>query len=126
MADFRQEVQAVLRAIEAALERGADANEITDLLYDEDVVVVGEGWPSAKRGRLAMIPELAALMKEWGSPPRLIFSLVEPVMHSSVIAITLVEVKVVASGERYRIVYGWKQTTRGWRAKLEMFQGGTV
>ncbi len=130
MSDARAEFAAVLRAAADALRAGATPAQFAELLYVPEVVVVGEGWPAAIRGLPQFMPSLTELLEGWGPLPDLHFTVHEPVLASAASATTIADVSVAppragAASERYRIVYGWCRTTRGWRVALEMFQTGS-
>jgi len=129
MSDAKAEIARVFRTVADALRRGADAGEVGDLLYLPELVVVGEGWPHAIRGFAAFKPDLAALLESWGPNPDLTFSIVDPVIGGGDSATTLADVYVAPKrpsdpGERYRVMYAWVRTARGWRVALEMYQVG--
>jgi hypothetical protein len=128
--DMKNEIATVLRTAADALRRGADATELGALLYLSELVVVGEGWPSAIRGFNAFKPDLAALLESWGPNPDLSFSIVDPVIGGRESATTLVDVFVAPkratdSGERYRVMYAWIRTEHGWRVAIEMYMVGS-
>jgi hypothetical protein len=130
MSDTKNEIATVLRAAADALRRGADATELGALLYLPELVVVGEGWPRAIRGFTAFKPDLAALLEGWGPNPDLSFSIVDPVIGGRQSATTLVDVfvapkKAADPGERYRVMYAWIHTERGWRVAIEMYMVGS-
>jgi hypothetical protein len=130
MSDTKNEIATVLRAAADALRRGADATELGALLYLPELVVVGEGWPRAIRGFTAFEPDLAALLEGWGPNPDLSFSIVDPVIGGRQSATTLVDVfvapkKAADPGERYRVMYAWIRTERGWRVAIEMYMVGS-
>jgi len=129
MLTVRKQLESVMRVAEAALSRGADAAGFAELLYDEDVVVVGEGWPAATRGLLAAIPKVDETLKYWGDRPRLRLTIVDPIVTEGSVATTFVDVKVAPSKpggaqHQYRALYGWKRGARGWRVVLEMYDEG--
>jgi hypothetical protein len=130
MSDTKSEIGGVLRTAADALRRGADATELGALLYVPDLVVVGEGWPRALRGFAAFKPDLAALLESWGPNPDLTFSIVDPVIAGRESATTMVDVYVAPKteadpGERYRVIYAWIRTERGWRVAVEMYMVGS-
>ncbi len=130
MSDTKSEIAAVFRTAADALRGGADATELGALLYTPGLVVVGEGWVRAIRGFDAFKPDLAALLEGWGPNPDLTFSIVDPVIGGGESATTLVDVfvapkKAADPGERYRVMYGWARTERGWRVALEMYMVGS-
>ncbi len=130
MTDTKTEIADVLRTAADALRRGADATELGALLYVPELVVVGEGWPRALRGFAAFKPDLAALLESWGPNPDLAFSIVDPVIGGRESATTIVDVfvapkKAADPGERYRCMYAWVRTGRGWRVAVEMYMVGS-
>jgi ketosteroid isomerase-like protein len=129
MRTVKRQLEAVMRMAGASLLEGADAVKFAELLYDEDVIVVGEGWPAATRGILEAIPKVDETLKYWGDRPRLSFTIVGPIVTEGSVATTFVDVKVASSepaGARYqyRALYGWKRGIRGWRVALEMYDEG--
>jgi hypothetical protein len=130
MSDTKTEIAGVFRTAADALRRGADATELGALLYLPELVVVGEGWPRAIRGFAAFKPDLAALLESWGPNPDLTFSILDPVIGGGDSATTLVDVfvapkKAADPGERYRVIYAWIRTERGWRVAVEMYMVGS-
>ena len=130
MSNTKSEIAAVFHTAADALRRGADATELGSLLYTPGLVVVGEGWERAIRGFDAFRPDLQALLEGWGPNPDLTFNIVDPVIGGGESATTFVDVfvaskKVADPGERYRVMYGWARTERGWRVALEMYMVGS-
>jgi len=125
-----QELESVLRSAEVAVHRGTDAEEFGRLLYDDDVVVIGEGWTAATRGLPALLPIVATVLKEWGPSPTLKFTLVDPIVTSATVATAFIDVSVTPSnpsepGQQYRALYSWTRGVKGWRVILEMFGSGS-
>jgi hypothetical protein len=131
MTHIREEIDVSLSAAAAALARSGDTEEFWSLLYDEQTIVLGEGWPSAIRGLSSVKPELAKINKLWGARPRLTFTLLEPAVFGESTAASFTEVSCIpdwpaAAEIRYRVLYAWKRTNRGWRVVLEWFSEGSV
>jgi ketosteroid isomerase-like protein len=131
MPDVRQELGAMLRAVEQAVARGAGAEEVASLLYEEDAVVLSEGAPGAIRGLEAFKPHLAEVLKGWGGRPRIKFTPLEPILTGDTVATCFLNVscrpsRPAAVEEHYRLVYSWRKGARGWRVVLEMFSAGTL
>jgi ketosteroid isomerase-like protein len=131
MKDIREEISASLGAAAAALARGASTEEFASLLYAEEIIVLGEGWPSAIRGLGAFMPQLAIINDGWGKRPRLTFTLVEPAVLGESTAASFTEVRCRpdlpdAADILYRVLYAWKRTERGWRVVLEWYSEGSV
>ena len=129
MTNIREELDAVFRDVSAAFARGLGAAAVAERLYVDPVVVVGEGNPAAARGLAQFLPQLADLIEGWGFSPTLTFTLVDPILAAESVATTFVAVEVAPPGvgavvERYRVLYGWTRTSRGWRVALEMFDAG--
>jgi ketosteroid isomerase-like protein len=131
MKDIREEISASLRAAAAALARGADTEEFAGLLYAEEIIVLGEGWPTAIRGLSSFMPQLSIINQGWGKRPRLTFRLVEPAVVGESAAASFTEVTCRpdlpgAEDILYRVLYVWKRTERGWRVVLEWYSEGSV
>jgi ketosteroid isomerase-like protein len=131
MTDVKRQLESVIQVAEAALASGADVAEFVDLLYDDGVVVVGDGWPVAIHGVQALLPKLEGMFKEWGSRPKMRLMLLDPILTEGSVATAFVDARVTPSGpgaaeERYRVLYAWKHGARGWRVALEMFAEGAI
>jgi hypothetical protein len=128
--DIKSELKWVLRQAADALRAGASASEFSHLLYASDVLVVGEGWPRAIRGVEAFLPDLKALLHDWGPNPDLTFAIVDPVIEGGEVATTCIDVRVAprkpdAAAEHYRVMYAWRRTAIGWRVAAEMYTAGS-
>jgi len=129
MSNIKSELSLVLRQAGDALRAGASASEFSQLLYAPDVLVAGEGWPRAIRGVEAFLPDLEALIRDWGPNPDLTFAIVDPVFAGGEVATTCVDVGVApkkpdATAEHYRVMYAWRRTAVGWRVAAEMYTAG--
>jgi len=128
--DIEAELKAVLRETEVALARGASAEEILDMLYHDDVFVVGEGVERATRGRIDFASELEGLLEFWGGAPKCSYEMEGPILHSGSVAVTFVNFVCAGEGQRedsvYRALYGWAETDLGWRIQLEMYGEGAL
>jgi hypothetical protein len=128
--DIKSELALVLRQAADALRAGASAPVFSQLLYASDILVVGEGWPRAIRGVEAFLPDLEALLHDWGPNPDLTFAIVDPVIQGGEVATTCVDVRVApkkpgVAAEHYRVMYAWRRTTVGWRVAAEMYTVGS-
>ncbi len=130
MSDIKSELILVLRQAADALRAGASASDFSQLLYVSDILVVGEGWPRAIRGVEAFLPDLEALLRDWGPNPDLTFAIVDPVIVGGEVATTCVDVSVApkkpgVAAEHYRVMYAWRRTAVGWRVAAEMYTVGS-
>jgi ketosteroid isomerase-like protein len=130
MSETKAELARLLKHAADALRAGGTAGEFSQLLYAPDLLVVGEGWPKAIRGRVEFLPDLTALIEGWGPNADLTFSILDPVFEGGEVATTFVDVyvaptKPTATAEYYRVVYAWKRTPGGWRVGGEMYTVGT-
>lgn len=131
MTDVRQELRAVLTAVEMAVGRGASATEIATLLYDESAIIVAEGAPSATCGVAAAIPEMQSVLDEWGPHPRMAMRIADPILAAESTATTFLDVECQpnipgAQTVRYRLLSGWRKGRSGWRIVLEMYTSGAL
>jgi hypothetical protein len=130
VSDIKSELSLVLRQAADALRAGASASDFSQLLYVSDILVVGEGWPRAIRGVEAFLPDLEALLRDWGPNPDLTFAIVDPVIAGGEVATTCVDVSVApkkpgVAAEHYRVMYAWRRTAVGWRVAAEMYTVGS-
>jgi ketosteroid isomerase-like protein len=129
--DVRKELETVLKALESAVARNADAAEIGRIFYDDQVVVVSEGMKAATRGFSAWLPGLQEYLDDWGAGTRLNFKLVDPVLASESVASGFLDVtcqpgKPGAVVRYYRVLTSWRKGERGWRVAFEMISNGSM
>jgi hypothetical protein len=128
---IRDELETKLAVLSAAFARGADARAIGDLMYEEDVVVIGEGDHSATRGLTAFMPTLAAHLEEWGGKPNVTFKLIDPILTEGNVASAFLDITLIPSiagalTQHYRSMFGWRRSAKGWRVALEMYAAGVT
>lgn len=131
MSTALQDIRGVLASVKEAFGRGATAKEIVDLLYDQDLMLIGEGFPAASSGLKECLPLFEAAFQEWGPRPKLEMRISEPIQEADELAVTVVGVTCypdVAGAEpvRYRMMAAWKPTSRGWRVVVETFTYGVL
>lgn len=132
---IRHQVAAAVDEIQAAVQGGKSAAQVAELLYTNDIIIVGEGGAPASRGKHAA---LAAMEAHWASlgPGGV-----------RLCKLALADDPGVASAETYasffvlhcdpvspsagqipdvRGIYVWKKTPRGWRVALEQWGMGKL
>jgi ketosteroid isomerase-like protein len=129
--EVASELIRVLRSVEAGLFRRAPAAEIAEIMYNPEVVVVGEGAPAASFGRDAFMPVLAGIIDSWGSRPKLRFEICEGAHYAPDFAATFVDVTVErletpGEPERFRCLMVWRKAAGRWRISCESFSLGTM
>jgi ketosteroid isomerase-like protein len=129
--DAKLQIDAVFRQVETAVARGTSADEIIDLLYHPDAVLVAEGTATAIRGVAAFKPQLEEILKGWGAGAKIRFSVADPVIEVESLAMTYFNAvcepaKAGSAIERYRVLSGWRRTSRGWRVAFEMYAVGSL
>jgi ketosteroid isomerase-like protein len=128
--DIRLDLEAVLRAFEASAARGAEFRELANLLYDDEVILVGE--EGAIRGLKAFLPKFETIVADWGGAgTQLQLSLKDPILTSDSLAVCFMQAmcrpaKPGAPVEQYRVLTAWKRSNRGWRLAMEMYTNGTL
>ncbi len=126
-----QEIRAVLDSIEAGYSRGAVPNQLMPLFYDDEIVAVGEGDPSAVRGLQELMPRAASISAELGPRPRVEFVVDMPLFATESVAIAMINATIMpdrpdAELLRYRMMTAWRPGKRGWRIFREMFTLGSL
>lgn len=126
-AQILKEISELLNEVGRLLATGAGADEIYDLMYEEDALVVGDGDLIGMRGRAALVPALEALINGAFSPrPQCRYVLHEPAVLDGNAATTLVEFQVRPDEGRgelqiHRALYGWARTDGKWRVRVETY-----
>lgn len=127
-----EEITALLQDIEERLAAGAQADEVLPALYDENLIVVGDGDETASRGLASFRAALDELLSvAWAPRPQCRYVLRHPLVLDQNAATTLVEFQVRPNEGRgemqvYRAMYGWLRTPKGWRIQIEMYGTGRV
>lgn len=127
-----EEITALLQDIEQRLAAGAQADEILPALYDDNLIVVGDGDAQASRGLASFRDALHELLSvAWAPRPQCRYVLRHPLVLDRNAATTLVEFQVRPDEGRgdlqvYRALYGWVRTAHGWRIQIEMYGVGPV
>lgn len=126
-------VQAALDAFQAAVRSGKSAAQAAELLYTDDVIIVGEGGEPPSRGRPAAVAEMDAHWSSLGSDGvkrcNLVLSPDSAVSSADTYAsfFDLHCDPVSPSSEPIpdiRGIYVWKKTAQGWRVTLEQWGVG--
>ena len=131
----RHQVEAAVNEIQAAVAGGQSAAKVAELLYTNDIIIVGEGGLPAARGKQAA---LAAMEAHWASLGP------DGVKRCK---LALAKDPGVASAETYasffvlhcdpmspsaeqipdvRGIYVWQKTPQGWRVALEQWGIGKL
>lgn len=123
-ADAKAGVEATISKTNALVAKGASAKEVADVLYDEDLTIIGEGEKS-------LYPNLKSFMKPlegYLTNPTCRLQMVDKLRHSGNLAVAWVHEHCDAHGieaaEDYRIIYVFRKSAKGWRATMEMFGVG--
>ena len=132
---IRQEIEAAVDVIQAAVESGKSAATVAELLYTEDVVIVGEGGGPAVRGKQAALEEMEA---HWaslgpGGVQRCKLALADDpgVASAETYASFFVlhckpNPPVVEEHGDVRGIYVWKKLPQGWRVAIEQWGVGKL
>lgn len=125
------EIQQTLQATSDAIAAGASAAEVSQLLYDDRALIVGEGLDAAMSGRDATVSLLTEVLADWGDRASVVYTIRRPVIATNGSATMLVQVDVTrrdaqSSRVTYRVMYGFERGPRGWRVVLEMYGNGLV
>jgi ketosteroid isomerase-like protein len=124
-AGARAGVQATLTRVNELFAKGGSAQEVADVLYEDDLTVTGEGEKSLYPNLKSFMQPLAGYLTN----PTCKLSLVDKIRHSGNLAVAWVHEHCDAHGaekaEDYRIMYVFRKSSKGWRATMELFVSGT-
>ncbi|MCK2086800.1 nuclear transport factor 2 family protein [Thauera aromatica] len=126
-ADFDAALAERYRAVEAAIEARDGARWFREL-YDDDIVLTGEGSPAAVRGRAALMPVIAEIVRTTRSctltpdPAR---------GQSGALGYSFVTYDCApddASAPRYQVraLFVWARKAPGWRVVAETYLMGRM
>jgi hypothetical protein len=119
--DVEQDIRAVLDALERAYFDGTDPCTILGLMYEDDVIVVGEGDVSATRGIQGLEEQARAISASAGPHPQVSFTIVSPILACADAAMTMIGVVICRTQVRCTAGYspdGGRARTAGesvWR-----------
>ena len=127
--DAESGIRAVLDSLERAYFEGVDAGAILDLMYEGDVIVVGDGDVSATRGRPALEHKARSMSAAMGAHPKVTFTITAPIQACGDTAVTMIGAVLHpdvpdAQALHSRILAGWRKGPSGWRICLEMYADG--
>ena len=124
-ADAEAGVAATISKTNELVARGASAKEMADVLYEQDLTIIGEGEKS-------LYPNLKSFMKPLAgflTNPTCRLEVVNKIRHSGNLAVAWVHEHCDAHAAEpvtdYRILYVFRKSSMGWRTTMEMFGVGT-
>jgi ketosteroid isomerase-like protein len=124
-ADARVGVEATLNKVNDLFAKGGSAQQVADVLYEDDLTVTGEG----EKG---LYPNLESFMKPLAgylTNPTCRLTLADKIRHSGNLAVAWVQEHCDHHGaekaEDYRIMYVFRKSSKGWRTTMELFVSGT-
>lgn len=128
----RQEIEAMLRAQEAANVAGDSGEQLARRLYAPDVAVSGEGEPRVALG-MAKAAEATEGWRQSLGPDgqkHCRFELKDPFVASETVAASYIILRCKANPPTLpedsvtRMLYVWKRLPEGWRVALEVWGAG--
>jgi ketosteroid isomerase-like protein len=132
-AQAKAEVAEALHRLEGAFEDGANGAKLAELLYADDVLMVGEGEPGSSRGIKTAASDTDDWIKSLGGPngeKSCKYTIEEPVVASRTTFTSFLLLTCKANppalpqDQVLRMVYAWRKTAKGWRVELEMWAPG--
>jgi hypothetical protein len=123
----RVALQAKLDTVNAMLRRKASGKEIADVLYEDDLMIIGEGEKSLYRDLKSFQKPLADYV---AAESTCTISIIDPIRHSGNLAVAflLEHCPAAKAGEKdddARMIYVFRNGPKGWRVTMEMFGWGT-
>jgi len=129
--ETHRNIREVLDRVENAFLDGTDSKTLIDLMYNDDVIFVGEGESSAMRGIAEMVMKAESVLAGMGPHPKVSFVIASPILCCEDLAITMIDA-VACSGPatadtlKSRMLAGWKKSDLGWRISMEMVTEGSL
>ena len=127
LAAARAGVQKTIDRVNALLKKNASAQVIADTMYEEDLMITGEGEKGLYRNLKSFMGPLAEYVKDGA---RCNLRVVDPIRASGDIAVAFIfeHCAAATTGEKdddARILYVFRKGTHGYRVTMEMFGWGT-
>jgi hypothetical protein len=122
----RAGIQKTIDETNVLLKRGASAQEIADVMYEPDLMIIGEGEKSLYRDLKSFMGPLATYVADG---TRCNLSIVDPIRASGNLAVAFIfehcaAAKAGDKDEDARILYVFREGAKGWRVTMEMFGWG--
>lgn len=122
----RAGIEHTLHKVDALVKSGAHVEQISDALYEDDLMIIGEGEEHLFRGSASFQTRLAYFLK---NAPACSLSIVDPIRHSGNLAVAFVHERCKApdagsAGTDARVLYVFRNGVKGWRVTMEMFGSG--
>jgi ketosteroid isomerase-like protein len=122
----RAGVQKTLDRVNALLKKNASAQVIADAMYEDDLMITGEGEKGLYRDLKSFIGPLAEYVKDGA---RCDLKVVDPIRASGELAVAFIFEHCVAAkaGEKdddARILYVFRKGAHGYRVTMELFGWG--
>ena len=123
----RAGVQETLDRVNALLKKNASAQLIADAMYEDDLMITGEGEKGLYRDLKSFMGQLAEYVKDGA---RCDLKVVDPIRASGDLAVAFIFEHCAAAkaGEKdddARILYVFRKGAHGYRVTMEMFGWGT-
>ena len=123
----RAALQAKIDTVNAMLKRKAPGKEIAESLYEDDLMIIGEGEKSLYRDLQSFQKPLADYVAQESTCT---ISIIDPIRHSGNLAAAflLEHCPAAKAGEKdddARMMYVFRKGAKGWRVTMEMFGWGT-
>jgi ketosteroid isomerase-like protein len=127
IAPARAGVQKTIDRVNALLKKNASAQIIADAMYEDDLMITGEGEKGLYRDLKSFMGPLAEYVKDGN---RCDLKVVDPIRASGDLAVAFIFEHCAAAkaGEKdddARILYVFRQGAHGYRVTMEMFGWGT-
>jgi ketosteroid isomerase-like protein len=122
----RAALQAKIDTVNAMLKRKAPGKEVAEVLYEEDLMIIGEGEKSLYRDLQSFQKPLADYVAQESTCT---ISIIDPIRHSGNLAAAflLEHCPAAKAGEKdddARMMYVFRKGAKGWRVTMEMFGWG--
>lgn len=122
----RAGIQSTVDKANALFHRSAPAEEIATALFEDDLMVTGEGEKGSYRDLKSFMGQLAA---HTAAGPRCTLSIVDPIRSSGDLAVAFLSEhctaeKVGGEDEYTRVMFAFRKGANGWRVTMASFNFG--
>ena len=123
----RTGIQATIDKTNALMKRNGSLKDFTDIFYEDDLMIIGEGEKSLYRGLPSFMNRLKFYLED---QTRCSLKIIDPIRDSGSLAAAFIHehcdpAKAGEAGEDYRILYVFRHGAKGWRVTMELFTPGT-
>jgi hypothetical protein len=126
--DARTGIELTLNKVAEMVAKGAPVNEVAHALYEDDVMITGEGEKALYPNLSSFKARLEYFLQDAAGCS---LNIVDPIRHSGNLAVAFVREHCKAAdaggtASDARVLYVFRKGSKGWRVTMEMFGSGAM